>query len=150
MKTVQERFDEKYVIEQETGCWLWIGSRYRKGYGQLRIGKSMRAAHRVSWQLRHGEIPEGMFACHKCDVRNCVNPDHLFLGDHASNVADMMAKGRQAKGEASGPSKLNPDKVRAIRASAETQCAIAAKYGVCQALVSKIKRRDLWKHVEDQ
>lgn len=82
--------------EALSGCWLWHGcvDEANGNYGRVAGG----SAHRKSWALVNGPIPAGMCVCHRCDVRLCVNPGHLFLGTHADNQADKVAKGRQAKG----------------------------------------------------
>ena len=80
----------------EAGCWLWLASRYRCGYGQVSWKRKTTAAHRASYTAFVGEIPSGMFVCHKCDTRSCINPDHLFLGTAKDNSDDMIAKGRKA------------------------------------------------------
>lgn len=105
--TVLERFWEK-VNKTET-CWLWTGPLFR-GRGMLyKMGRKMMYANRVSWMIHHGDIPTGLNVLHTCDVGHCVRPDHLFLGTQTDNIADMMAKGRQAKGESKALSKLTEE-----------------------------------------
>lgn len=76
------------------GCWLWTGARSTGGYGCLSVGGKQALAHRFSYEMAHGPIPAGKLACHKCDVRCCVNPDHIFIGTHTDNARDRAAKGR--------------------------------------------------------
>lgn len=84
--------------EKSAGCWNWMALRNPSGYGVVNFKNKTRLAHRVAWELTHGEIPVGMYACHTCDNPSCINPDHLFLGTQADNMRDMMEKGRSTLG----------------------------------------------------
>lgn len=80
--------------EKTDSCWLWKGYKNHYGYGKIRINGKLKFVHRLSYELHFGDIESDLEVCHKCDVRNCVNPDHLFLGTRKDNMRDMSAKGR--------------------------------------------------------
>lgn len=110
-----------------------------------RGGKAM-GAHRAAWQDAHGEIPEGMCVCHRCDVRECVNPKHLFLGTVADNNADKMRKRRNVAlaGERNGFARLTEAQVRKVRADPRLLREVAADYGVSIATVWRVRNRLSW------
>lgn len=145
-KPVLANLLSKISVNKDTGCWEWTACKYRDGYGMICFGGKCHRAHRVSYELHCGPIPSGILVLHRCDNRVCANPKHLFLGTHAENVADKVAKGRQA-GRTSHPhTKLTEADVSAIRGSTGiTQTALASRYGVSQILISRIIHGQAWK-----
>lgn len=140
-KDLGERFFS--FVKKTESCWLWTGATSALGYGKLSVDGKLRQATAISYFLQHGTWPE-LFMCHSCDNPPCVNPDHLFPGDHKANHQDMMKKGRQGKGS----SKLTPEQVLAIRQDARPQSAIAKDFGVSKGAVSCIKLGKTWKHIK--
>ena len=95
---VLSRFNAKWTPDPGTGCWLWTASLTGPGYGQFGVKGRVELAHRVSYELHVGAIPDGLCVLHRCDVRHCVNPNHLFLGTHSDNSRDCVSKGRHGNG----------------------------------------------------
>ena len=141
-KTLSERFWEK--VQKTRGCWLWTanctkdaeGNRRYGLIGAGRRGEGMLYAHRVSWELHNGPIPEGMMVLHTCDNTQCVKPSHLFLGTQSDNMQDMIRKGRQGK---TGPKagygakvNLTDTQIRALRSDSTFMgySELALKYGI--------------------
>lgn len=87
-----DRFWSK--VARGDGCWKYLGKIRPDGYGRFKVKRDYRMAHRVAWTIVNGDIPDGLNVCHHCDVRDCVRPDHLFVGTQADNIHDMWAKGR--------------------------------------------------------
>lgn len=144
-------------------CWVWTVGKLAGGYGVFWSDDRNVTSHRFSYGLAHGPIPEGIFVCHRCDNRSCVNPGHLFPGTLQDNTDDMVAKGRQATGDRSSArlhperqhrgeqintAKLTADQVREIRNRPhESQRALAREYGVSQRAILFILQRRTWRHV---
>lgn len=82
------------VIKQDSGCWEWTGRTTPRGYGTIFIDGKGYLTHRVAWTITNGFIPKGLYICHHCDNRKCINPDHLFLGTQKDNIQDCILKGR--------------------------------------------------------
>ena len=96
-KSTKERLDEKYVIDDEPGCWIWTAGKNKQGYGRISVCNKARLAHRVSYELHVGDIPDGLDLLHKCDNPACINPACLFPGTHQDNMEDMVKKGRSGR-----------------------------------------------------
>lgn len=132
------------------GCWIWTGSRSTRGYGRVRDPELRRniQAHRAAWESVNGPIPPGRFVCHRCDIRACVRPDHLFLGTARENTWDAMEKGRLAIGLRNRGAKLTPvtaEEIRRLYALGWAQRPIAAEFGVAQSTVHDVLVGHSWR-----
>lgn len=137
-RSPQEYVETRSVPEPNSGCWLWIGSLNRAGYGTGCVKSRALLAHRFSWTAYVGPIPDGMLICHKCDTPACVNPAHLFLGDHMDNMRDAAQKGRSAR--------LIKDSIPAelaakVTADPRRRDKVAAEYGLDYLTIRRIKAR---------
>ena len=145
---VIERFS---VPEPNSGCWLWLHTIGGTGYGMLSVHRKMMRAHRASWIAHNGQIPDGMVVCHKCDTRSCVNPDHLFVGTTADNVADKIRKGRAFDPKPGLTKrayvKLTEQFVREIRASHLPAKELARVYGILPRTIRRVRSGERWGHV---
>jgi len=159
---ISQRFWSKVQVTDT--CWLWVGCRHKRGYGQFKVGRDALKAHRVSYELSVGPIPQGLCVLHRCDNPPCVNPAHLFLGTQQDNIADCCMKGRATKGFPKGP--MNPrygrprsgalapsavltaSQVNEIRSRYEagtiTQLRLCAEYGVSRSAIQRVLYRKTW------
>jgi|SRR6267378_2687469 len=145
------RFEEKF--DKTEGCWNWKASCAGKGYGQIKLPKERKQiyAHRLSYMIYKGDIPEGLQVMHSCDNPKCVNPEHLSVGTCKDNQQDMKAKGRSTKGERSSCAKLKESQIHQIRyclSIGMTQEHIARVFGVSQIQISRINTGKRWQHVK--
>lgn len=160
------------LAPDENGCLIWIGSVNKNGYGELRAGGIRMLAHRAAYAIKNGVAPAGYCICHRCDVRKCVNIDHLFVGSNHDNSQDMVSKGRQAVGVRHG-SRTHPERfkkgdrprargervntavltesqvvdIRAKKAAGASCLSLANEYGVWPSNIGHIIHRRSWKHV---
>ena len=156
---------ENSIVKQENGCWEWTKCLDKDGYGDISVTtdkqRRTKKAHRVMYELKHGEIEDGLLACHTCDNRKCCNPDHIFLGTAKDNAEDMVAKGRsvvssgaftseKTKGEKNGRSLLTQEDVDEIRARRDKGLkygelkAMAEEFGIAYVTIQKIVAGKLW------
>ncbi len=148
-------------IDGYHACWEWTAGRFKKGYGQFRIGTKKHKTHRLMWDHTYGPIPNGKIVCHTCDNPPCCRPSHLFLGTHADNARDRDQKGRGTKGrkrpEAASPGETNPaailteKDVREIRRRVSlcdgTYESLGLEYGVAKSTIGAVVQRRTWRAI---
>lgn len=136
----EERF-WRYVDVRSAGeCWTWNGHRDKDGYGTLRVGRTQMRAHRFSYELHNGPIPDGELVRHACDNPPCCNPSHLGLGDHVDNMRDRVASGHYATGEAHPMARLTDAQAAEVRVAVGPYVEIAERFGISASQVGNIKR----------
>ncbi len=148
-QAIRQRILDRSIPVTESGCWLWEGWVHPSGYCRTSINNVTKLAHRVSFEAFRGPIAKGLLVCHRCDVRTCVNPNHLFLGTSNDNNQDMFVKGRHkpARGERAGGAKLTALDVESIRRllGTKSQREIAIQFGVRQPVISDISTGKSWR-----
>lgn len=151
-----EKFRRRVEYDaNEIGCWRWCGPSQSRGYGVLSLGKRKSVlAHRAAYAFEFGPIPDGMFVCHRCDNRWCVNPWHMFLGSALDNSRDMVRKGRHVpcRGERSGVAKVTSDDVLHIRrlwGAGMPLRQLGARFGISAREAGAIGRGERWAHISE-
>jgi hypothetical protein len=136
-KAAYNNFDDWWISEPNTGCWLWLGGLDKDGYGWIALPKLKHArAHRFNYERIKGQIPFGFLVLHKCDMRSCVNPDHLFVGTQKDNQSDAVKKWRHSK------QKFSEATLLAVRTDPRSHRKIAAAYSISKSHVGWIKQRN--------
>jgi hypothetical protein len=142
------RFGRFLEFDTNGGCWLWSGYQTKQGYGRFKLNpETCEFSHRAAWRIYRGPIPHGLHVLHRCDVPLCCNPDHLFLGTHADNMADMHAKGRARNGR----EKLLPHQVLKIReqlGAGAKRRDLCREYGVSYTTITQIHAGNIWRGVQ--
>lgn len=153
-ETIYNSFLER--VNKTDSCWLWTGAKTGAGYGALKVAGKMRGAHVVSFELHGGTVSPGLCVLHRCDVRACVRPEHLFLGSKGDNNRDRASKGRNGKSAHERPSgsrhpraKLNEESVADIRSQyrdgGASQRELAVRFGTSQPNIGRILRGEAWR-----
>lgn len=151
-KTLRERFEEQYIPEPMSGCWLWTAWTDVQGYGRIRFGGGKRmGAHRASYLIHKGALDSNLCVLHRCDTPSCVNPDHLFLGTNNDNVRDRVKKDRSCRrlGIENVSAKLKEAQVLEIKSAPRyiTHTHLAKRFGVSGEHISRIRNGEAWKHL---
>ena len=144
---------EARFLEDSNGCWIFQGGRTQRGYGRWSVtdestGRRVYAAHRSMWTIHFGTIPVGLQVLHKCDVKPCINPDHLYLGTAADNTRDALERGQILAGHRYRRS-LSDKQVREIRSSSLGESRLCRKYGAAKGTIWKIRKRLTYTDVSD-
>jgi hypothetical protein len=154
-KITLEALTAKIDKDAETGCWHWTGLKDVRGYGRINIwspaikNTKYELAHRASYRLHCGEIPDGMVILHKCDTPSCCNPEHLSIGTQRDNIRDMDQKGRRTvlTGEKHYKATLTVEAVRDIKSMTRRPIEYAELYGVSRTVICNIQKGRNWAHV---
>jgi hypothetical protein len=142
-----------------SGCWIWSGLINTSGYGKIWYRKKTWTAHRLTYTMEVGPVPDGMYVCHSCDTPLCVNPEHLWLGTAQDNYDDMRSKGRagKARGESAGQAKLTEDQAIEIiahfsdpdRVKRGDYMRFAERFNVSDSTIRAVQRGKTWGHLQN-
>lgn len=147
-------FNTRYIVKPN-GCWEWYGTKGKNGYGVIQVRGKRIYTHRFSYETFIGEIKKGLFICHKCDNRLCVNPGHLFIGTPNDNTQDMINKKRNVvlRGSKTGMAKLKEEDVKNIIEKLKKGYSLgelSKEYNVYRGTITSIKMKRSWKHMYDE
>lgn len=145
--SLSEKLDAFSTPVTESGCLLWERKLNSAGYGVVCHQGKWLLAHRVSWEIANGPIPEGLYVLHKCDTPACLRPEHLYIGSQKENIADCINRGRFARGEDNSKAGLTNRDVLDIRESEDCIKDIADKYGLHKRTVYAIRSKESWRHI---
>jgi hypothetical protein len=152
-KRQERRFWGAFEQGHPEDCWEWHGNTlaHKMPYGRVYYEGKQVLAHRLSYALHNGYLPDDALVLHHCDNPKCVNPRHLYLGDHTDNAQDRVQRNRSnpKRGEDAATSKLTEDQVRAIRAAFGTCDELAKEFGVSRSLISLVRTRKVWAHIQE-
>ena len=154
IKTFEQRLEGKWR-EDENGCHIWTGTKNGDGYGELRFGKHIRKVHRLRYAHTYGPIPEWLLCCHKCNVKACINPEHIYLGTDQQNADDSKRAGThliKRRGTDHHNTTLGEADVLEIRrlyaaGSRTTRAELARLFNVTTATIGNIVNRKTWRHI---
>lgn len=128
----------------ETGCWLWTGGMMNSGYGCFCPAKGRHVgAHRYSWSLVNGPVPDGLFVCHTCNVKSCVNPAHLYVATPRQNTRDAAMADLLGR-KLSNPSVL---RLREMRKAGASNSVLMKEFGICRSMLKYVINRTAWAHI---
>lgn len=150
--TLRDKLEHYAMPVPESGCWLWTGTTNNKGYGRISVGGGRtQYAHRIAYIEFKGEIPDGFEVCHKCDTPACCNPEHLFVGDHTTNMQDASRKGRMRNDGKHGHEHvraiLTIEQVRAIRTSSKSSRQWAIEIGCNRETIERARAGRTYRNV---
>ena len=148
---ISEKIANQVAKIPEAGCWIWLGTITNHGYGVMTLGRKTHiVAHRASYELKNGPIRDGMLALHHCDIKCCVNPDHIFLGTQPANMDDKVCKNRQASGIKHGMSKLTEEQAKEAKFGNVKPTELAKKFNCSATIIRQIRSGLYWKHLENK